>query len=117
MLAAVVSFRWRLIITSARFGDRHGCAVDRYRHLQPRIRFAEAFTAIQHQTYRDYVVWVIDQSDAQDRVRNEAVVTDLADARFHHIHLPARSLPNARNEGIKRADGRVVLWRRQDHNG
>ncbi len=58
----------------------------------------------------DFDLWLVDQSDPDQRAANEALVTTLADARVHYLHLTKKGLPNARNEGIARARGRIVLF-------
>lgn len=62
------------------------------------------------QRFRDLEVWVVDQSDPAGRASTEAFLADLADPRVRYLHLDVRGLPNARNEGIVRAAGRVVLF-------
>jgi GT2 family glycosyltransferase len=62
------------------------------------------------QAFRDLELWIVDQSDAEGRAANERFVAEVADARLRYLHLAVKGLPNARNEGIVRAQGRVVLF-------
>lgn len=56
------------------------------------------------QRFRDWELWLIDQSDPDQRARNEALVAELSDPRIHYVHLQQKGLPNARNEGMARMD-------------
>jgi len=62
------------------------------------------------QPFRDFELLVIDQSDrpAADDLRNRLALLD--DARVRYVHLPVPGVANARNEGIARRRGRVVLF-------
>lgn len=62
------------------------------------------------QRFRDWELWIVDQSDTEQRARNEAFVRELADARIRYVHLATKGLPNARNEALARVTGRVVLF-------
>lgn len=62
------------------------------------------------QRFRDLELWVVDQSDPAQRAANERFVAEQGDARLNYLHLPVKGLPNARNEGIVRCRGRVVLF-------
>lgn len=62
------------------------------------------------QRFRDWELWIVDQSDPDQRARNEALVAELADDRVRYLHLPVKGLPNARNEALARVTGRVVLF-------
>jgi len=62
------------------------------------------------QRFRDIELWVVDQSDPVQRAANERLVAELGDPRLHYLHLPVKGLPNARNEGIVRCRGRIVLF-------
>ncbi len=62
------------------------------------------------QRFRDLECWVVDQSDPEGRAANERFVAEQADDRLKYVHLPVKGLPNARNEGIVRVAGRIVLF-------
>ncbi len=62
------------------------------------------------QRFRDLECWVVDQSDPDGRAANEQFVAAQRDPRLRYLHLPVKGLPNARNEGIVRVSGRVVLF-------
>lgn len=55
-------------------------------------------------------VLVLDQSDDAERARGAHAVAACGDRRITHHHLPARGLPAARNRGVERARGAVVLF-------
>ena len=62
------------------------------------------------QSFRDFELLVIDQSGrpAADDLRNRLAL--LGDARVRYVHLSVPGVANARNEGIARRRGRVVLF-------
>jgi GT2 family glycosyltransferase len=62
------------------------------------------------QAFRDWELWVIDQSDPAQRAANEAFLAALADPRVRYLHLDVKGLPNARNEGLARVAGEIVLF-------
>lgn len=62
------------------------------------------------QRFRDFDLWIIDQSDPPQRAENEAFVQDLGDARVRYLHLDVKGLPNARNEGLARVAPEWVLF-------
>lgn len=72
--------------------------------------FHDTVRQLREQRLADWELWVIDQSDPEGRARNEAFLAGLADARIRYLHLDVKSLPNARNEGLARIVGRVVLF-------
>jgi len=63
------------------------------------------------QRFQDYEIWVVDQSDetAAAAIRQSLDAT-CADPHLHYLHLSRKGLPNARNEGLVRATGRIVLF-------
>ncbi|MGP8026194.1 MAG: glycosyltransferase family 2 protein, partial [Acidocella sp.] len=61
------------------------------------------------QPFRDYEIWVIDQSDPSDAASNARYVKDSGDARIHYLHLTQKGPSNARNEGFARARGEIVI--------
>lgn len=62
------------------------------------------------QRFQDLECWVVDQSDPAGAAANRAFVEGIADPRLRYLHLPVKGLPNARNEGIVRARGRILLF-------
>jgi GT2 family glycosyltransferase len=62
------------------------------------------------QNFADFEIWVIDQSDAQDRQINAAYVRDNTDKRVNYLYLPAPGQSDARNQGLARAGGDIVLF-------
>ncbi len=62
------------------------------------------------QSFRDLELIVVDQGGAASRAATEAFLARCGDPRVRYVHLPVRGLPNARNEGIARARGEVVLF-------
>ena len=62
------------------------------------------------QNYKDYEFWIIDQSNPEQAALNLGHVQKAADPRLHYIHLDRKGLPNARNEGMKRAKGEIILF-------
>jgi GT2 family glycosyltransferase len=72
--------------------------------------FHDTVRQVLAQRFSDFDLWLVDQSDPDQRAANEALVASLADPRVHYLHLAVRGLPNARNEGLARASGRIVLF-------
>lgn len=63
------------------------------------------------QRFQDYEIWIVDQSDeAVAGDIRESLAATCPDSRVHYLHLNRKSLPNARNEGLVRAAGRIVLF-------
>ncbi len=72
--------------------------------------FHDTVRQVLAQRFDAFDLWLVDQSDADQRAANEALVAALADPRVHYLHLAVRGLPNARNEGLARCRGRIVLF-------
>lgn len=72
--------------------------------------FHDTVRQVLAQDFPDFDLWLVDQSDPDQRTANGALVTTLADPRVHYFHLPVKGLPNARNEGLARCLGRIVLF-------
>lgn len=72
--------------------------------------FHDTVRQVLGQRFVAFDLWLVDQSDPDERSANEAFVAELADTRVHYLHLPVKGLPNARNEGLARAKGRIVLF-------
>ena len=72
--------------------------------------FHDTLRQVLQQVHPDFDVWVIDQSDPDGRIANEALVAELADTRIRYVHLLEKGLPNARNEALARIDSCVVLF-------
>jgi GT2 family glycosyltransferase len=62
------------------------------------------------QPYSDFILWVIDQSDPPFAASNRGYIEEIGDDRLHYMHLPQRGLPNARNEGLVRVEGDIVVF-------
>lgn len=72
--------------------------------------FRETIAQILLQDFQDYELLAVDQSDAPERTENEAFIRGLGDERLFYVHVERRNLPNARNEGLARASGGIVLF-------
>lgn len=72
--------------------------------------FHDTVRQVLTQRFPSFDLWLIDQSDPDERAVNEALVTTLDDPRVRYLHLDVKGLPNARNEGLARAKGRIVLF-------
>jgi len=62
------------------------------------------------QPFTDYEIWVIDQSDGEDVQRNAAYFGNSPDARLNYLHLDTPGPSNARNAGVARARGEIILF-------
>lgn len=63
-----------------------------------------------NESFSDFELIVIDQSDPEQEAANRALVEELDDDRIVYMHLPVKGLPNARNEGMARARGKIWLF-------
>ena len=72
--------------------------------------FHDTVCGVLAQRFRDFELLVVDQSDPDGRAANERFLAEIADPRVRYLHLPVKGLPNARNEGLARATGDVVLF-------
>lgn len=72
--------------------------------------FAETIAQVRRQRFTDFELVVVDQSDDPLRRENETFIRELADPRVSYIHVERKNLPNARNEGLARVGGEVVLF-------
>jgi len=72
--------------------------------------FHDTVRQVLTQRFPSFDLWLIDQSDPDQRAANEGLVTTLNDPRVHYLHLDVKGLPNARNEGLARAKGHIVLF-------
>ncbi len=72
--------------------------------------FQESVRGLLGQRFADWELLVVDQSDPPGREANERFLATLNDARIRYVHLPVKGLPNARNEGIVRARGSILLF-------
>ncbi|MDT7953363.1 MAG: glycosyltransferase family 2 protein [Acetobacteraceae bacterium] len=66
------------------------------------------------QSYRDVELWVIDQSGPEAATSNRAFVAACGDERLQYVHLTRAGLPNARNVGLARARGEIVVFTDDD---
>jgi GT2 family glycosyltransferase len=63
------------------------------------------------QSFKDFELLVIDQSEpAQKKLVRDRLSAALADPRVSYLWLSTPGLPNARNEGLARASGKVILF-------
>jgi glycosyltransferase involved in cell wall biosynthesis len=62
------------------------------------------------QAFSDFELWVIDQSDAAQAAVIAEGLRRWQDTRLRYLRLPAAGVANARNEGLVRAAGRVVMF-------
>ena len=74
------------------------------------VLFHDTVRHVLGQRWRDLELWIVDQSDAPGRASNERFVAEIGDDRVRYLHLDVKGLPNARNEGLARATGRIVLF-------
>ena len=59
----------------------------------------------------DFEVWVLDQGEETGAGDVRRRLEDrFDDPRLHYVHLPVRGVANARNEGLARARGEIVLF-------
>ncbi len=65
---------------------------------------------LRRQPFRDFELWLVDQSDPDVAVSNAHYVAQSNDSRLHYLHLAVKNLPNARNEGLARARGGIVVF-------
>ncbi|GDX83426.1 hypothetical protein LBMAG42_52370 [Deltaproteobacteria bacterium] len=72
--------------------------------------FHDTARQVLQQHFGDFDFWVIDQSDAEGRAANEALLAELNDPRLRYVHVARKGLPNARNEALARIDCRCVLF-------
>ena len=77
-----------------------------------RARFVVATVAqVLRQSFTDLELWVIDQSrEEQSAVIREFFATLADEPRVHYLRLSAPGVANARNEGIVRATGRIIMF-------
>ena len=62
------------------------------------------------QSFTDFELIVVDQSDQPERANNEAFLRAKGDTRLRYIQVPRKNLPNARNEGLALARGQIILF-------
>jgi GT2 family glycosyltransferase len=67
-------------------------------------------TQLRSQPFKDYEIWIIDQSDPQHAASNEIFIRDAGDARLNYLHISEPGPSNARNEGLARARGEIILF-------
>jgi GT2 family glycosyltransferase len=65
---------------------------------------------IGRQNFQDYELWVIDQSDFEEAEAVRVYMETISDKRLHYLRLRTKGLPNARNEGLARARGKIILF-------
>lgn len=62
------------------------------------------------QSYKNFELWIVDQSSPDEAKANALYIDRVSDPRLHYLHLPTAGLPNARNEGLRRAKGEIILF-------
>lgn len=72
--------------------------------------FAETIAQLRRQRLTDFELVVVDQSDEPLRKENETFIREMADPRIHYLHVERKNLPNARDEGLARVTGEIVLF-------
>ncbi len=70
----------------------------------------DTIAQVLRQPFRNYELWVIDQSGTDDAQANAKYVEELNDPRLHYLYLNQSGLPNARNEALVRTRGEIVLF-------
>ncbi len=70
----------------------------------------ETLEQICRQSVTDFELWIVDQSDPDPARTNRSAIRDMADPRLRYLHLDTLGLPNARNEGLARASGMIILF-------
>lgn len=63
-----------------------------------------------HQSFEDFELWIVDQSAPDEAAAIVSYVEGLLDSRVHYLHLTTAGLPNARNEGLRRSKGEIILF-------
>jgi GT2 family glycosyltransferase len=66
------------------------------------------------QPFENYEIWIIDQSDPDDATSNSKFVAEISDPRLNYLYLTQRGPSNARNEGLARARGEIILFTDDD---
>jgi len=61
-------------------------------------------------TYSDFEVIVVDQTEKHTPVVAEALTLFRQHAKFQHIQIPIANLPLARNVGLRRAKGDIIIY-------
>jgi GT2 family glycosyltransferase len=63
-----------------------------------------------NQPFQTLELIIIDQSDVLEAETNRANLQEIQDRRIVYVHITRKGLPNARNEGIRRARAGIVLF-------
>jgi GT2 family glycosyltransferase len=71
---------------------------------------AKTIDDVLSQNFKDFEFWIVDQSSAREAAANASHVAQRSDPRLKYLHLAKAGLPNARNEGIRRAKGEIILF-------
>lgn len=80
------------------------CSNNRGRFLQSTV------LQVLEQPFRDFELILIDQSDPPDAEANREFLGGLDDCRVVYFAIARKGLPNARNEGARRARAEIVLF-------
>jgi GT2 family glycosyltransferase len=71
---------------------------------------AKTIDDVLSQNFKDFEFWIVDQSSAREAAANASHVAQRSDPRLKYLHLTKAGLPNARNEGMRRAKGEIILF-------
>lgn len=62
------------------------------------------------QSFQGFELWVVDQSDDDQAEINRTAIEAMSDSRINYFRCAARGVANARNEGLVRADGEIIIF-------
>ncbi len=65
---------------------------------------------VRKQSFTNYELWIVDQSQPEQAAQVASFVTTLSDSRIKYLHISTPGLPNSRNEGLRRARGEIILF-------
>jgi GT2 family glycosyltransferase len=71
---------------------------------------AKTIDDVLSQNFKEFEFWIVDQSSAGEAAANASHVAQRSDPRLKYLHLTKAGLPNARNEGMRRAKGEIILF-------
>lgn len=62
------------------------------------------------QSFHDFELWVVDQSDVDQAEISREAFAAIQDERVHYFRCDTRGVANARNEGLIRVTGEVIVF-------
>ena len=71
---------------------------------------ADTVRQVLKQSFRNFELIVVDQSEVAVSSETATFITALADSRVSYLHLSQPGVANARNEGICRSRGEIILF-------